>query len=146
MPILKLRNIHTVAVAVMLLLGCDDKSSAYQHIMRLPYSDWNKYAASLSVEDRMSLHRDILDKSGHNPKMTIVSSFYNNPEESYAIIVDHVRRGDGGRYYLDVIYEINRNPSFDMCKKHDRRVVQRYLWSMATDAIKKEDRPKFYSC
>jgi hypothetical protein len=146
MSVLKLNRLYISAICVLILSGCGDESSAYRHIKQLPYSEWNSYATDLPLAERMSLHKEITKRSGHNPKMTIVSSFFNNPEETYKIIVDSVKSGDKGRYYLDIIYEINRNPAFDMCEKQDRMVVQRYLWSLATDAVRKENRPKFYSC
>ena len=146
MPFLNLKNTHACMIGALILSGCGDESSAYRHIKKLPYSEWNKYAAGLPMTERMSLHKEILDKSGHNPKMTITSSFYDDPEESYEAITNAIKRGDKGTYYLDVIYEINRNPDFDMCGKPHRKIAQGYLWSLATDAVKKDERPKFYTC
>jgi hypothetical protein len=134
-----------VAVTVS-LAGCDRGSPAYNRIKDLPYSQWDKYAATLPVEQRLDLHKEIMERSGHNPKMTIGASFSTNPESTYKSLVDRIRRGDNSRYYLGVIYEINRSPSFKICDQPDRKVVQGYLGGIVSYPGQKQYRPDFYDC
>lgn len=135
-----------VLVALAGLAGCDRGSPAYRHIKDLPYSQWDRYAASLSVEQRLDLHKEIMERSGHNPQMTIEASFSAQPVETYKSIVNRIRHGDKNRYYLGVIYEINRSPGFKVCSQLDRAIVQSYLSGLGGYPDQEQYRPDFYNC
>jgi hypothetical protein len=135
-----------IPVALVGLAGCDRGSTAYQHIKGLPYSQWDRYAASLPLEERLDLHKEIMERSGHNPQMTIEASFSTQPAETYKSIVNRIRHGDKNRYYLGVIYEINRSPQFKICSQSDRSVVQSYLFGIAGYPGQERYQPDFYSC
>lgn len=135
-----------VTVALAGLSSCDRGSSNYQHIKTRPPDQWNSYAATLPVDRRLTLHKEIMERSGHNPLNTISESFGADPQETYANIVKRLKAGDRSRFYLPVIYAINRSPNFKICDQSDRRVVQRFLWDHATDAVKREHRSDFYRC
>jgi hypothetical protein len=128
------------------LAGCDHGTPAYRHIKDLPYSEWDRYAASLPIEQALDLQKELREKSGHNPQMTIEGAFANRPVETYNAIVRRIRDGDTSRYYLGVIYEINRSPRFKICSQSDRAVVQTYLSNMNGYPGQKRDQPSFYTC
>lgn len=133
-------------VALASLSGCDRGSSNYQHIKALPSDQWNSYAATLPVDRRLTLHKEIMERSGHNPLNTISESFGADPQETYADIVKRLKAGDRSRFYLHVIYAIDRSPAFSVCEQPDRRVVQQFLRDNMTDAVKPEHRSDFYRC
>ena len=87
-----------------------------------------------------------MERSGHNPLNTISESFGADPQETYADIVKRLKAGDRSRFYLPVIYAINRSPAFRFCEQPDRRVIQQFLKDNMTDAVKPEHRPDFYRC
>lgn len=126
--------------------GCDRGSSNYQHIKALPYDQWNSYAATLPVGRRLTLHKEIMERSGHNPINTISESFNTDPKETYAEIVQRLKAGDRSSFYLSVIYAIDRSPTFSVCEQPDRKIVQQFLKDNMTDEVKPEHRPDFYSC
>lgn len=133
-------------LAVAALAGCSRGTSEYRHIEDLPYSEWVSYAETLPLGTRLNLHKEILNRDGPNPKMTIISAFDSVPYETYHEITRRIADGDDSRYYLSVLYEINRSEHFSICAQSDRRVVQRYLWRIATNAVQPEHRPDFYRC
>jgi hypothetical protein len=135
-----------VVVAIAGLTACDRGSPAYRHIKDLPYSEWDRYAASLPIEQRLVLNKEIRERSGHNPQMTIEASFSSQPAETYKSIVNRIRNGDTSRYYLGIIYEINRSPEFKICSQPDRKVVQAYLSGITGYPGQERDQPDFYSC
>lgn len=138
-------NRFIIAFASAALAGCDHGSPEYTHIRNLPYAQWNRYASTLPVEKRLNLHKEIM-RSGHNPQMTIVSSFVDRPQETYQSLVRRITAGDNSRYYLPVIFEIDGRGNFTICDQKDRKILQEYLWSIATNAVKTGDRPTFYTC
>jgi hypothetical protein len=116
------------------------------HIKDLPYSEWDRYAASLPIEQRLDLNEEIRDRSGHNPQMTIEASFSAQPSETYKSIVNRIRKGDTSIYYLGIIYEINRSPEFEICSQPDRKIVQDYLSGITGYPGQELDEPDFYNC
>jgi len=147
MPILdKWQRGLLVLAALGGLVGCDRGSPAYRHIKDLPYSEWNRYAASLPIEQRLDLNEEIRDRSGHNPQMTIEASFSAQPSETYKSIVNRIRKGDTSIYYLGIIYEINRSPEFEICSQPDRKIVQDYLSGITGYPGQELDEPDFYNC
>jgi hypothetical protein len=147
MPILKnWERRLLVLVALASLTGCDRGSPAYRHIKDLPYSQWDRYATSLPLEQRLDLHKEIMEQSGHNPQMTIEASFSAQPTETYKSVINRIRHGDKSRYYLGIIYEINRSPGFKVCSQPDRAVVQSYLSGIEGYPGQAQHQPEFYSC
>lgn len=146
MPILKLGRLVPLVLIVGGLSACDRGTPNYRHIKELPYSEWDRYAASLPVEQALDLQEEIWRKSGHNPKMTIDESFSDRPAETYKAIVRRIRNGDTGRYYLGVIYNINRSPGFRICSQPDRSIVQSYLAGITGYPGQKKLQPDFYIC
>lgn len=148
MPVLSGTAIRaTLVVAILSLAGCGDRGSPeYQHIKELPYSEWESYAQALPLEERLDLHGEILERSGHNPLMTISGAFDDEPQETYDAIVRRIGAGDISRSYVRILYEINRQDDFAICDQPNRKVVQDYLWNMATDAVQPKDRADFYTC
>jgi len=140
-----MRTLFALA-ALACLASCDRGTPAYQQIKELPYSQWDQYAASLPIERRLDLHKEIMERSGHNPKMTIEASFRAEPRETYSAIVKRIKMGDNSRYYLGVIYEINRSRGFRICSQPDRSIVQSYLSGIAEYPGHLRLRPDFYSC
>lgn len=135
-----------VVVAIAGLTACYRGSPAYRHIKDLPYSEWDRYAASLPIEQRLDLNKEIRERSGHNPQMTIEASFSSQPAETYKSIVNRIRNGDTSRYYLGIICEINRSPEFKICSQRDRKIVQAYLSGITGYPGQERDQPDFYSC
>lgn len=147
MPVLKeLRWLVWSALIVAGVASCDRGTPAYRHIKDLPVSEWNQYAASLPIEQALDLQREIGERSGHNPKMTIEGSFLSRPTETYASLVRRIKLGDKSRYYLGVFYEINRSPNFKICSQPDRSIVQSYLSTMTGYPGQKQNQPDFYKC
>lgn len=147
MPLLKrILNLSALIGLGMAVSSCDRPSSEYKQLTTLPYSQWNEYARSLPVERRLDLQREILERAGHNPPTTVSESFSGEPVATYEAILRRIRSGDHSPYYLGVIYAINRSPNFDMCRRQDRVVVQKYLRAIATDEVSPSNRPAFYSC
>lgn len=134
-----------VVVAVASMAGCDRGSPAYNHIKDLHYTQWESYAVTLPIDKRLDLHKEIMERSGHNPPMTIEFSFSAEPSETYNLIVKRLRNGDRSRYYQGVIYDINRS-SFKICAQPDRRIVQEYLLGITGYPGHEKDRPDFYTC
>ncbi|MEJ7777004.1 MAG: hypothetical protein WKF52_06440 [Sphingomicrobium sp.] len=135
-----------VLVAITSLTGCDRGSSTYNRINDLPHSEWDIYAATLPVEQRLDLHKEIMERSWHNPLMTISESFNKDPKETYDQLINRLKAGDQSRFYLSVIYSIDESYNFNICDQDDRKVVQSYLRKIATDAVRESDRPDFYRC
>ena len=147
MPISNRRSNQLLAIAALAsLASCDRGSPTYNKIKDLPYSQWDSYAATLPIEQRIELHKEIMERSGPNPKMTIEASFSDKPNETYRSIVKHLRSGDKSRYYLGIIYEINRSPSFKLCNQPDRKIVQDYLGGMPRYPEQSKSQPDFYTC
>jgi hypothetical protein len=147
MPILGgLKRILLVLSIVTLLAACGRGSSAYRHIMALPYSEWNSYAASLPIEKRLDLQQEIFDRTGPNPQMTISGSFSSQPLETYRAIHNRIERGYRSIAFLGVIYEIDRAPNFEICSQSDRRVVQSYLSQIPTYPRHEKFEPDFFTC
>ena len=129
------------------LISCYNRgSSEYEHIEDLPHPEWENYARTLPLEQRLDLHKEIMERSGHNPLMTISGAFNNQTERTYRLIVDRLVAGDRSRHYVRVLYEINRQDDFEICDQPDREIVQTYLWDLATDAVPPDRRPDFYRC
>ena len=147
MPILT-RPIKTTVIALISfsISGCDRPSDSYKHIKRLPESQWENYASTLPLSDRLNLHKEIMTHAGHNPSMTILGSFSKQPFETYQEIVARLSNGDASPHYVSVLYEINRSPNFRICSQRNRKLVQRYLWANATTEVEDRHRPAFYSC
>lgn len=147
MPILMRFGRQLSAMALFAgLVACDRESPAYSHIKDLPEAQWDSYASTLPIGQRLDLHKEIMNRSGHNPTMTIRLSFSSQPEETYKAINLRLKSGDKSRYYSTILYEIDGRRKFKICSQPDRKVIQDYLWSIATDAVKNEDRPDFYRC
>lgn len=147
MPVLGRTVRAALLVAVLSLAACGDRGSPeYQHIEELPYSEWESYAHTLPLEERLDLHNEILARSGHNPLMTISGAFDDEPQKVYDAIVGRISSGDVRRSYVRILYEINRQDDFSICDQPNRKVVQDYLWDMATDAVQPKDRADFYTC
>lgn len=147
MPVLK--GSRPIVLSVLILVGaagCDRGTPAYRQINDLPVSEWDRYAASLPIEQALDLQKEIGERSGHNPQMTIEGSFSGRPTETYASLVRRIRHGDKSRYYLGVFYEINRSPNFKICSQPDRSVVQSYLSTMTGYPGQKQNQPDFYKC
>ncbi|MBB3360367.1 MULTISPECIES: hypothetical protein [unclassified Novosphingobium] len=126
--------------------GCDRGSPAYRQIEKLPYSEWDRYAASLPIEKRLDLQKEIMERSGANPQMTIEGAFSKQPSETYEALINRIKRGDHSRYYLGVIYEINRSDKFEICSQPDRRIIQSYLRGIAGYPGQERQQPDFYNC
>lgn len=135
-----------VVVTAASLAACNRGSPAYRHIKDLPESQWDSYASTLSVEQRLDLHKEIMERSGHNPPMTISESFKDKPQKTYDELVKRLQSGDESRYYLSIFYSVDRASTFSICDQPNRKVVQTYLRKIATDAVSPADRPDFYSC
>lgn len=146
MPVLKSGQLALSLLIIVGLAGCDRGTPAYRHIKELPYSEWDRYAASLPVEQALDLQKEIRERSGHNPQMTIDGSFSSRPVETYKAIVRRLKNGDNSRYYLGAIYEINRSRGFRICSQPDRSVVQSYLAGMTGYPGQKQNQPDFYTC
>ena len=146
MPVLKSGQLALSALIIVGLGGCDRGTPAYRHIKDLPYSEWDRYAASLPIEQALDLQKEIRKRSGHNPQMTINGSFSSRPAETYKSIVRRIKNGDTSRYYLGAIYEINRSPKFKICSQPDRSVLQSYLAGMTGYPGQKQHQPDFYTC
>lgn len=147
MPVLKRPGrLALMSLVLVGLAGCDRGTPAYRNIKHLPYSEWDRYAASLPIEESLDLQKEIRERSGHNPQMTIEGSFSSRPVETYKSIVRRIKSGDTSRYYLGVIYEINRSPNFRICSQPDRAVVQSYLATMIGYPGEKRNQPNFYTC
>lgn len=142
----RLTAISALVFMAFYLVGCDRGSSEYEKIEALPHSEWANYARTLALEQRLNLHKEIMERSGHNPLVTISGAFNKEPEMTYDIIVNRLKSGDRSRYYINVLYEINRQENFDICNQPDRKIVQRYLWDLATDAVPPSRRADFYRC
>lgn len=111
----------------------------------MPPSEWAAFASSLPLEQRLDLHVEV-QGSSHNPPHTIIEAFNEEPLKTYEALVERIRAGDANRHYLGVYYEIDRSASFSICEQPDRKIVQNYLWSIATDAVRPEQRADFYRC
>ncbi len=147
MPILGgLKRTLLVSLVVTLLAACDRGSSSYQHIKALPYSEWNSYAASLPIEKRLDLQKEIFERTGPNPQMTISESFFNQPLQTYISIRDRVKNGDRSIALLEVIYEIDRSPNFNICSQPDRNIIQIYLSQIPKYPGHEKFEPNFFSC
>lgn len=147
MPILNPSRKQLGAVILFAgLAACDRGSPAYQHIKDLPAAQWDSYASSLPIEQRLDLHKEIMDRSGHNPTMTIRFSFSSQPKDTYNSIIKRIKSGDKSIYYSAIIFAIDGEHNFRICTQPDRKIIQDYLWHVATDAVKDEHRPDFYTC
>jgi hypothetical protein len=147
MSVLKgLERFALISLVVVGLAGCGRGTPSYRHIKDLPYSEWDRYAASLPVEEALDLQKEIRQRSGHNPKMTIEGSFTSRPVETYKAVVRRIRSGDTSRYYQGVIYAIDESPNFKICSQPDRKVVQSYLASRTGYPGNERYRPDFYTC
>ena len=136
------------AIAVALtgtLVGCNSQSEDYETLRELPPDEWVAFASSLPIERRLDLHIEV-QSSSHNPPHTIVDAFNQDPQKAYQSLVGRIRSGDTNRHYARVVFEIERSPSFSICEQPDRQIVQNYLWKIATNAVRPEDRPDFYRC
>ncbi len=127
------------------LLGCEQRSSNYENLMDIPPDRWETFAKSLPIDDRLDLHIEIME-SRHNPPHTIESAFQGDAVETYKLIVRRILEGDENRYYIPVIYEIDRDEDFSICRMDDRKVVQEFLWRNATSAVPPDKRAEFYYC
>lgn len=138
----------TIAVGALAigLVGCEKASPEYERIDKIPYAEWNTFARRLPLNQRLDLHIEIMERSGHNPPMTISESFSDAPQETYALIRNRIEAGAESRYYIPVLYEINRQDNFSICDQEDRKIVQDYLWRFATNAVRPEERANFYTC
>lgn len=147
MPLLKSSNFMFIGgVAIFMFTGCDSGSQPYNQIKDLPYTRWDSYAATLPLEQRLDLHKEIMSHAGHNPLNTIEGSFANQPVETYKSIVKRIRHGDKSRYYIGVIYEINRSSEFKICSQPDRAILQSYLDGFIGYPNHERYDPDFYSC
>ena len=147
MPILKkLGRAVLVSFALVGLVACEQESLAYRHIKDLPLSKWESYSLTLPVEERLNLQKEIMERSGHNPQMTIEGAFSKQPDETYKAIVRRLKNNDRSRYYLSVLYEINRSPNFKICSQPDRKIVQTYLLTVVDYPEGGRFHPDFYSC
>ena len=147
MRILKIK--YCIILGELLAFGlgaCDSGSPEYLHVKGLPYSDQGRYAATLPLERRLDLQNEIISRSIHNPRPRIESSFSTQPIQTYRSILRRIQKGDRSFSYVDVLYEIDGSKTFKICSQKDRKIVQEYLWYHATDAVKNEDRPDFYTC
>ncbi|WP_139149939.1 hypothetical protein [Sphingobium yanoikuyae] len=135
-----------IAAAMIALAGCDRGSPAYRHIKDLPDSEWESYASTLPMEERLNLHKEIMERSGHNPIMTIRFAFSSQPAEAYRSIVQRLKSGDNSRYYSSVIYAIDGSRGFKVCSQADRKIVQDYLAGITGYPGQKEAQPDFYTC
>jgi len=141
-----LKTLALLITFMALLGGCSRPSEDYQAIKALPEEQWDTYAAGLPIKRRLDLHLEIMSLDGPNPSTTIIGAFAPNPLEAYEEIVRRIRSGTDTRYFVSILYEINRNDQFDICEMDDRKIVQTYLWEYATDAVAPMDRPDFYRC
>lgn len=147
MPILtRLGRILLSVLALALMAGCDRGTPAYRHIKDLPYSEWDRYAESLPIEQVLDLQKEIWERSGHNPLMTIDHSFSKRPLEAYRSIVKRIEAGDTSRYYLGVIYDIDGSDGFKICAQADRKIVQGYLARITGYPEHWKYQPDFYNC
>lgn len=135
-----------LGLTIVGLAGCERGSPQYQRIEELPHSQWISYAESLPLDQRLSLHKEIMERSSHNPVMTISEAFDDEPKNTYDLIVKRLKGGDKNRHYLLILYEINRQKDFKICNQEDRRIVQNYLWRISTDAVEPGNRVNFYTC
>lgn len=126
--------------------ACSQKSPEYKEIHDLPYDEWVNYAKALPLEKRFQLHQEIAAHDGPNPPQRISESFYNQPEESYRYMVEQLRAGAQHPEFLGVIFAIQRNPEFDLCKMPDKDIIQAFLDSTKGFTVKDEHRPAFYDC
>lgn len=127
------------------LAACHSRSEDYNRLQELPADEWVAFASSLPIERRLDLHVEV-EGSSHNPPHTITAAFYREPLGTYRALVARIQAGDTSFYYMGVLYEINRSPSFSICEQKDRQIVQGYLWSNATGAVNPDHRPEFFRC
>lgn len=148
MSVLIKMNLTSVVVlsAIICLAACSRGSTEYRHIKDLPYSEWNTYASTLPIGERLDLHKEIMERTWHTPKALIVESFDNAPKRTYDELIRRIRNGDTNRFYLPVLYEINQSSDFKICQQPDRKVIQGYLAGTATGAVNPNYRPDFYTC
>lgn len=132
------------AALISSLAGCDRGSAAYQKITDMPYAEWDQYALSLPIEERLDLHKEIIHRSGHTPPATISEDFQDNPLQTYQSIVRRIKSGDLDEAYIRVLYGIDESNDFKICNQPDRNVVQNYIRQIYVHRIKFE--PPFYSC
>lgn len=114
-------------IATLAMMSCNRGSPSYEHIKDLPESQWESYAATLPIEQRLDLHKEIMDRSGHNPVMTIRFAFSSDPDAAYRAIVRRLKTGDDSRYYSTILYAIDGSEGFEICAQADRKIVQSYL-------------------
>lgn len=143
MPVLRY---SLLAILIVLASGCSRPSPEYEHIRKLPYDKWPAYGETLPVKERLDLQMEIVKRSGHPPAMDMVPAFKADPLETYKEVVSRISHGDDNRYYREIIYAIDGAKGFEICSQNDRKVVQNYLWHIATPAVPPKDRPAFYSC
>ena len=147
MPILKRCWTKTSLVTLMLAVtACSERSAEYERMHDLPYDQWVAYAKSLPLQKRFQLHHEIAENDGHNPPETIDEAFADQPEESYRYMVDTIRSGEDHPEYLGIIFVIQRNPEFDLCKMPDRKIIQAFLETTKGSLVREQDRPEFYRC
>jgi len=135
-----------VVVVIAGLTACDRGSPAYRHIKDLPESQWDSYAATLPIEQRLDLHKEIMERSGHNPQMTIRFSFSSQPDETYKAIINRLKSGDRSRYYSTIIYAIDGSKNFKICSQPDRKIIQDYLSGITGYPEQQKYQPDFYDC
>lgn len=147
MPVLKFPGGRLAAFAAIIgLAACGRGSAAYNHIKDLPYYEWNSYASTLSVEQRLNLHKEIMERASHNPNMRIEESFEAIPDETFDAIVKRLKHGDNSRYYSGVIYAITDSDKFQFCSKPDRKIIQKYLWDITGYPDDGINHPSFFTC
>ena len=137
-------------MAVCGLTACQPSSPAYRHIKSLPYTQWEAYAATFPIEQRLDLHKEIRQRSGHNPKMTIEAIFATQPQETYRAIVKRLKSGNQSRFHMGVLYEIDASAGFKICDQPDIKIVQDYLAELSADFPAQPGigflDPDFYTC
>lgn len=134
-----------VVVLAGALAACHNRSEDYERLRETPPDEWVTFASSLPIEQRLDLHLKV-QRSSHNPPHRITEAFSEEPLKTYRALVERIQAGDANHHYLGVLFELDRSPSFSICEQPDRKIVQDYLWGIATGAVRPEHRPNFYRC
>jgi hypothetical protein len=148
MPVLSIsfRRIKAILACTAMLLSCSQGSDEYKKIQDLPFSQWNSYAASLPISNRLDLYVELMNHSGHNPGHTIVESFGSDPHETYDGLVEKVQKGKSNINFVRIIYYIDGRDHFYICDQKNRKIIQNMLSAYRTGALEDRDRPRFYDC